>query len=334
MKNFQTATDKSGEFQLKKLFVCLLSVIIIATCFSACTVTPDTNYKNGTIKIVTTIFPIYDWAKNVVGSNAQVIYLDESGVDLHSFEPTANDIIALSDADLFVCIGGASDKWVDNAVSSSSNSDLKVIKLMEETGFFEEETVEGMENEVHDHEHNDMDIIEYDEHIWLSLKKAQIAVNSISDTLCSIDNKNADIYRNNANKYIEELKELDRKYESAISSNENKTLLFADRFPFRYMVEDYGLDYYAAFPGCSAESEASFETLTFLIEKTKELNLKNIIMLESSDGKIASTISSETGATILTLNSCQSVKREDANKGLTYISIMESNLKVLTEALG
>lgn len=316
---------------MKKLFVCILSVIIIATCFSSCTNTPNIDDKNDSMKIVTTIFPIYDWAKNVAGSDAQVVYLDESGVDLHSFEPTANNIIELSDADLFICIGGSSDKWVDNAVKSSSNENLTVIKLMEKTGVLEEETVEGMESEEHDH--NDTDITEYDEHIWLSLKKAQIAVDSISDTLCSIDSKNADIYKANAKNYIAQLKELDQKYESVISSNSNNTLLFADRFPFRYMIEDYKLDYYAAFSGCSAESEASFETLTFLIEKTKELNLNHIIILENSDGKIASTISSETGATVLTLNSCQSVKKEDADNGLSYISIMESNLKVLTEAL-
>lgn len=308
------------------------------TCFSSCTNTADTNEDQTDISssgdgltVVTTIFPIYDWVKNILGSDKNLVYLDENGIDLHSFEPTANDIITLSKADVFICVGGASDEWVDNAVRSADNSDLTVLKLMEVTDVLEEETVEGMET---DHDHEDSDISEYDEHVWLSLKKAQIAVEKIADVLCDHDADNAEMYKSNAQEYISQLNTLDTEFDNAISSATGNTLLFADRFPFRYLVEDYKLEYYAAFPGCSAESEAGFETMTFLIEKTKELQLDYIIVLEGSDGKIASTVSSETGAEVLTLNSCQSVTKDDVASGSTYISIMKSNLSIITEALG
>lgn len=308
---------------------------MVITLFSSCTTTPadnesatgDTDSTSG-ISIVTTIFPIYDWVKNITGSAVNVVYFDENGIDLHSFEPTADNIITLSSADLFICIGGTSDEWVDNAVKSSGNENLQVLRLMEITGVLEEETVEGMEAD-----HEEADITEYDEHVWLSLKKAQTAVRSIADALCGIDPDNADMYRKNAENYINGLKALDGKYEAAIASAKGNTLLFADRFPFRYLTEDYSLEYYAAFPGCSAESEASFETMAFLIEKTKELKLDDIIVLEGSDRKIASTVAAETGARIVMLDSCQSVTKKDVADGKTYISVMEENLKVITEAL-
>ena len=304
--------------------------------FSSCTTTPagneaatgDADGKIG-ISIVTTIFPVYDWVKNIAGTEADVVYLDENGIDLHSFEPTADNIITLSSADLFICIGGESDKWVDNAVKSAENENLRVLKLMEVTGVLEEETVEGMETD----DHEEADAAEYDEHVWLSLKKAQTAVDSIAGTLCEIDPENAANYRKNAADYISKLESLDSEYKSAIASAKGNTLLFADRFPFRYLTEDYAIEYYAAFPGCSAESEASFETIAFLIEKTKELGLDDIIVLEGSDRKIASTVAAETGAEIVMLDSCQSVTKKDAADGKTYISVMESNLKVITEAL-
>lgn len=304
--------------------------------FSSCTTTPagneaatgDADGKIG-ISIVTTIFPVYDWVKNIAGTEADVVYFDENGIDLHSFEPTADNIITLSSADLFICIGGESDKWVDNAVKSAENENLRVLKLMEVTGVLEEETVEGMETD----DHEEADAAEYDEHVWLSLKKAQTAVDSIAGTLCEIDPENAANYRKNAADYISKLESLDSEYKSAIASAKGNTLLFADRFPFRYLTEDYAIEYYAAFPGCSAESEASFETIAFLIEKTKELGLDNIIVLEGSDRKIASTVAAETGAEIVMLDSCQSVTKKDVADGKTYISVMEENLKVITEAL-
>ena len=315
---------------MKKLISLFLSFIIIFS-FAACAdnVT-DIPEDDGKLTVVTTVFPVYDWTRNVTGGICNVIYLDKSGADMHSFEPTASDIVLLAEADVFIHIGGVSDKWVDSAVESAKNDSLEVLSLMTVTGVLEEETVEGMQI----HDHSEMNTDEYDEHIWLSLKKAQTAVNAICETLCKADSENAETYRSNAAAYTDKLSELDGRYTSLMSSAKRNTILVADRFPFRYLTEDYGIEYFAAFPGCSAESEASFETMTFLIEKTKELSLPCILVIEKSDGKLADTISRETGVKVLTLGSCQSVTQADADKGLTYLSVMENNLTTLTEALG
>lgn len=302
--------------------------MLVATVFSACDKT-ETNINNGKTTVVTTIFPVYDWTKNVAGENCNVIYLDESGTDMHSFEPTAKDILTLSDADVFIHIGGVSDEWVESAVEASKNPGLITLSLINITGVLEEEIIDGME---HDHEH-DHDITQYDEHIWLSLKKAQKAVSAIADTLAKADSANAEQYKANAESYNAELNALDGKYTDCVSTAKRKTLLFADRFPFRYLTEDYGIEYFAAFPGCSAESEASFDTMTFLIEKTRELSLPCILTIENSDSKIADAISNETGTKILSLNSCQSVTKDDIDGGITYLSAMENNLQIITEAL-
>lgn len=315
---------------MKKIICIFLTLALTAAVFASCAgpngmKEPNSDKSdNGGLKIVTTIFPIYDWVKNITGQS-DIVYLDENGIDLHSFEPTANDIIKLADADIFIYIGGESDKWVDGAVSSAKNTDLVTLSLLDAVGAVTEETIEGMD--AHDEE------TAADEHIWLSLKKAEKAVKVITEVLCKADSEHTDVYQKNADAYTATLRSLDEKYASAVAASSLKTLLFADRFPFRYMTEDYNLRYFAAFPGCSAESEASFETVSFLINKTKELSLPCIIKLEGSDGKLAETLRSETNADVLTMNSCQSVKQNDITNGVTYISIMEENLKILTEAL-
>lgn len=319
--------------RLKKFIICILSVCLFIASLTACSDnTADTNADSAEVSVVTTIFPIYDWVKNITGNTQGLVYLDKSGIDMHSFEPTASDILTIAQADVLICIGGVSDEWVDAAVSSSQNENIRVIKLIEITGGLTEETVDGMQDDEDEH-HNETDASEYDEHIWLSLKNAQKAVSAIAQTLSEINPENSELYLNNAKNYNLKLAELDKKYADAVASAEKSTLLFADRFPFRYLTEDYGIEYYAAFPGCSAESEASFETVTFLIEKTKELSLEYIIILESSDGKLADTVANETGADILTLDSCQAVTSEDVESGKTYLSVMEENLAILTEAL-
>lgn len=317
--------------QLKKFFICILALCFISVSFTSCTDSALQNEKNdGSLSIVTTIFPIYDWVKNIAGEASEVIYLDGSGIDMHSFEPTAKDIITLSDADIFICIGGESDEWVDGAVSSSENNDLVVIKLMDITGGLKEEIVEGMQEDEHTHE---ADVSELDEHIWLSLKNAQTCVSAIAENLGELDAENKELYLSNADNYNSKLADLDKRYSQAVASAEKNTLIFADRFPFRYLTQDYSIEYFAAFSGCSAESEASFETITFLIEKTNELGIEYLIILENSDGKLADTIADETEAKILTLNSCQSVTSTEIENGKTYLSVMEENLSVLTEAL-
>ena len=471
------------------------------------------------LKIVTTIFPEYDWVRQIAGdqiSNMELTMLLDNGVDLHSYQPTADDIMKISDCDIFVYVGGESDEWVEDALKEAVNKDMQVINLLEVLGdsVKTEEMVEGMQETEHDHDHSkevstfeddevqdrslsdwagswqsaypfaldgtlddafaamaeegkmtadeyktyyqngyktdianidiDGDHIEFtyedgkkvgsdykyvgyyiqnwstgtkaamyrfeaedkesgapvyiefndhmiepaaaehfhirmsnesfdaivdpenswptffpadmtgeeicehleghdheheeeaDEHVWLSLKNAQILSNAIASALETADPANKETYAANAASYVEKLAALDEQYQEAVNSASQKTLLFGDRFPFRYLVDDYGLSYYAAFAGCSAESEASFETISFLAKKVDELGLKNVMTIEKSDQKIAKTIIENTkdkNQNILTLDSMQSTTSDDVANGTTYLSVMENNLNVLKEAL-
>ena len=299
------------------------------------------------LNIVTTIFPEYDWVREILGDNAEnadLTMLLDNGVDLHSYQPTAQDILKISTCDLFIYVGGESDGWVSDALQEAANKDMKVIDLLDvlDDAVKEEEIVEGMEaGEEHgdgeDEEHEEEEEgPEYDEHVWLSLRNAKVLCEAITNALTEIDPDHAADYRSNLTSYSEKLDALDAAYQSAVDSASRKTLLFGDRFPFRYLVDDYGLSYYAAFAGCSAETEASFRTITFLADKVDEFNLTSVLTIESSDQKIAQTIiqnTKEKNQNILTLNSMQSVTSNDVAAGTGYLSIMESNLDVLKEAL-
>ena len=287
------------------------------------------------IRIVTTIFPEYDWVREILGDkadSAEITMLLDNGVDLHSYQPTADDLIKLSDCDLFVYVGGESDGWVDDALKNATNKNRKVIHLLDALGDSakEEETVEGMQEEEEDQEEK-----EYDEHVWLSLKNAKTLVGAISAALQELDPGNKDTYAANADAYGQKLSALDAEYQKAVSAGTYKTLLFGDRFPFRYLVDDYGLSYYAAFAGCSAESEASFETVSFLARKVEELKLPCVLTIEGKNHKIAETIVQNTAGKnqkILTMDSMQSTTSQDV--ATTYLSLMAKNLDVLKEALG
>ena len=317
---------------MKKIISIILIILILALPLSAC---GNTEKKADGLSIVCTTFPQYDFLKNILGSDDALTLLLDDGADLHSYEPTAQDIIKIGSADLFVYIGGNSDKWVDGALRSANNPELESIALMDTVNTYKEEYVAGME---HNHSHGDGEIhggdhSEEDEHIWLSVRNAAVITKKLCDAVCEIDSANAEIYKSNAQAYISELNGLDNQYQSVIDSSSRKVLLFADRFPFRYLIEDYNLTYHAAFAGCSSESEASFETMAYLIDKTKELSLPAILIIDNSDGSLAETVSQESGAKILSLDSCQSVSMADINQGVNYLDIMKSNLEVLTEAL-
>ena len=325
---------------MKKIIAVLLSVLFTASVFAGCgTNNNTTTADSGRIKVVATIFPIYDWVREVAGDDIDIdtdILLD-NGVDLHSFQPTAKDIMDISDCDIFVYVGGESDKWVDETLAQAENDDMIVLDLMDILGDAakEEELKEGMQGE-DEEEEGEEDEPEYDEHVWLSLKNAKLFVEKIAEALGQIDAEHADVFRANAAAYDEKLSDLDTQYQAAVDSAATKTLLFGDRFPFRYLTDDYGLDYYAAFIGCSAETEASFETIMFLADKVDELGLKTIMQIESSDGSIAKTIKENTAGKdqqILTLDSIQNITRDRMDAGETYLSIMESNLTILTQAL-
>ena len=335
---------------MKKAIAVLLSMILLVTCTVTCG-----GAEEKKISIVTTIFPIYDWVREVVGDDAShvnITLLLDNGVDLHSYQPTAQDILAISTADLFVYVGGESDEWVEDVLKSAMNPDLKAINLLEAMGedIKMEEIVEGMEHEHdhedhdheesaghhesedHEHEHED----EADEHVWLSLRNARKLTKAIADTLAEIDPESADHYQGNASAYIGRLEDLDSRYAETVANAANKTILFGDRFPFRYLADDYGLAYYAAFTGCSAESEASFETIVFLAQKTDELGLPAVLTIEHPKTRIAETIVQNTSSKdqkILVLDSMQGTTAADIQAGMTYLSVMEANLEVLKEAL-
>lgn len=322
---------------MKKILALLLALWIPAAVLSGCAPQDDSAASNK-LNIVTTIFPAYDWVREILGDEtdrAEITMLLDSGVDLHSYQPTVDDIVKISDCDLFLYVGGESDGWVDDALKNAPNKDRKVIRLLDVLGDSAkaEETVAGMQEEKHDHEEE----AEYDEHIWLSLKNAQVLVAAISEALQETDPARKDTYAANAAAYVEKLSALDGEYRAAVDSGKYKTLLFGDRFPFRYLADDYGLDYYAAFPGCSAETEASFETVSFLAGKMDALGLPCVLTIEGTQHKIAETIVQNTAQKnqqVLTMDSMQAVTANDAASGVSYLSIMEKNLSVLKKALG
>ena len=268
----------------------------------------------------------------------------DTGTDLHSFQPAVKDIMKVSSCDLLIYVGGESDQWIEDALESAQNKDMKTINLMEVLGdtIKEEETVEGMQDSEHEHGHEDEhahegeDEKEYDEHVWTSMRNASVICDAIAETLEEMDPENKEIYQTNAENYKAKLSTLDQKYQETVDTDRQNTLIFADRFAFRYLVDDYGLNYYAAFSGCSAESEASFKTVTFLAGKLDELGIKTVLTIEKSDDRIAQTVIENTkkkDQKILELNSMQSITSDEIKNGVTYLSVMEDNLKVLKEAL-
>lgn len=326
---------------MKKFIACLMAGLMIMGALTACSPTNAKTSQNDKLNVVCTIFPEYDWVREILGShadNAEITMLLDNGVDLHSYQPTANDIIKISNCDMFIYVGGESDQWVKDALKEATNKNMAVINLMEVLGdtVKEEEVVDGMEAEEEEHEDGEEEGPEYDEHVWLSLKNAKIFCNYIASKLGEIDNANAGDYSANAEAYGKKLDELDQSYQQAVKAAKQNTVLFGDRFPFRYLADDYGLTYYAAFVGCSAETEASFKTIAFLSKKVDELGLGSVLTIEGTKHKIAETIVQNTtdkDQTVRSMDSMQSTTSKDVENGTTYLSIMQANLEVLKEAL-
>lgn len=309
---------------MKKIISLLLCLLLTAATICGCA--GGAAQKTG-LSLVVTVFPEYDWVKNILGeTDASISVLMDSGVDLHSYQPSADDLIRIKTCDLFVYVGGESDEWAEKALDGAKGQTLCLLDVLGEKALAEE-TVEGMEAEEEEEE-------AADEHVWLSLKNASLFSDALCEKLAALKPDAAEAFRANAAAYKEKLAALDGEYEKAVAAASGKTLLFADRFPFRYLTEDYGLSYYAAFSGCSAESEASFETIAFLAGKADELNLPALLTLEGSDGKIAETVLNTTKnktAKILTMDSLQSTT---TRTGTDYLTVMEKNLAVLRQALG
>ena len=342
-----------------------IAILFFALAFMLTACNTESGKKNSApkkISVVATIYPQYDWLKNVIGERADAVDLKlliKNGTDLHSYKPSAQDIATIAKADLVVYVGGESDEWIEKALEATPKEGRIALNLMKALGdrVKEEEVVEGMQTdpsassgteEHHEHdkvtepaeatsEHHHHEEVENDEHIWLSLKNAWILVNALAQSLSKVDSANSSIYTANAVLYNAKLWEMDKEFATAVSNASQKTVLFGDRFPFRYLVDDYGIKYYAAFVGCSAESEASFETITFLAGKMDSLQLPAIFTIDGSNGKIARAIleasKNSKNAQVLTLNSMQSVTDEQIKAGVDYLSIMRNNLEVLKKAL-
>ncbi len=341
----------------------------------------DSSDSSDGLTILCASFSEYDWTRSILGDNPAGIdleLLNTSGVDMHSYQPSVSDMVRIADADLLIYTGGISEFWIDKATESSEKSSPSVLSLMdyfldnpslfptyeqEEHDHDHGHEHEHAEDDANEHSHNDGDEHEHeaDEHIWLSLKMAPVFCSRIEEALAELDPENADVYKENLKSYCDELTELDSAYESAVANARTNVLLFADRFPFLYMTQDYGLGTHAAFYGCSAETEASFETIIDLAEDLNTDKLTHIIILKGSTEDLAQTIikaadqklngslsgitssaghmdssgawNSDREIDIETLDSLQSVTSDDIAGGLTYIDAMKKNLEVLTECL-
>ena len=311
---------------MKKRIICLLA--LLALMLSGCA-SPAKNHK---LQVVAAIFPEYDWVRQIAAGDdsLELTLLVDDGVDPHSFQPSVKDMVTVSQSDLLIFGGGESDEWLEDALDEENDSHRQVIRLLPLLGAHahQAEVVEGMQ--VREEED------ETDEHVWLSLRNAALFCTAIADSLCTLNPGKAALYRANLETYLAQLQALDEAYRQTVSAGKQNTIVVCDRFPFRYLVEDYGLGYYAAFPGCSAETGASFETVVFLAGRVKALELNALLVTESSDGRLAHTVADNSGrrnVAVLTLNSMQAVSAEEA-KGSSYLSIMEQNRLVLEQALG
>ena len=343
---------------MKKIAVFAMFVLATALTLVACSAeSKEKTSAQKKVSIVATIYPQYDWLKNVLGDHLDAVNLKlliKNGTDLHSYKPSAEDIAAIASADMVVYVGGESDEWIEKALSATPKAGRVQVNLMETLGdrVKEEEVVEGMQAEdehehhhehgekaeEHEHEHHEhAEEVENDEHVWLSLKNAEILVRQLAEAIAKLDTAHATEYHMNAALYIAKISALDAQYRAMVDSASFKTILFGDRFPFRYLVDDYGIKYFAAFVGCSAESEASFETVAFLAGKMDSLALPAIFTIDGSNGKIARAIldasKKSKDAQVLTLNSMQSVTDAQMQAGMDYLSMMLSNLEILKKAL-
>lgn len=366
--------------KFSKLLALSLVLVMCASCFYGCSSNKDEEESSKKTKVVATIFPVYDFLREIGGDKIDLTMLMTPGAETHSYEPTPKDMKTVSNADLFAYVGGDSDEWVEKILDGNKNDKMKVITLMDCVKTVPEEHVEGMEEE-HDHDHDedadskkdsdtdkhdehedkdkkdehadehkdehdhededkdehdhdhDSDEPEQDEHVWTSPQNAIQIVKKLTAELSKVDPDNADYYKKNSENYIKKLKGLDNKFEDVVKNGKRKEIIFGDRFPFRYFVDRYGLKYYAAFPGCSTDTEASASTVAFLTNKVKEDQIPVIFHIELSNNKIAESIAEATGAKMLQLNAVHNVTKEDFEKGETYLSLMEKNLKPLEEAL-
>ena len=314
--------------------------------------------ENEKISVVATIFPQYDFVRQIAGENVELKMLLKPGEETHSYEPTPQDIIAIQNSDLFIYVGGENDAWVEDILESMPDNGRTTLKLVDCVDTVEEEHVEGMKEE-RGHDHDDHDnhdeddaeheedeadheehgqedthsVHEIDEHVWTSPVNAVKIVEQIKEELCELDPENVSVYEENAEAYVEQLKELDQEFQDVVDHSKRKLMIFGDRFPFRYFAEAYGLDYYAAFSGCASDTEPSAATMAFLINKVQDENIKTVLKMELSNENIAKAIAEATNADVKEFYSCHNLTAEQFADGETYLSLMEKNVETLREVL-
>ncbi len=327
-----------------KILSVMLSAALIFSMLAGC---GEKKYEDsGKISIVATVFPQYDFARQIAGDRADITLLLKPGMEAHSYEPAPKDIIRISHCDLFLNVGGESESWLDSVLESAENEKMRIVSAMDCVNGIAEEHSEGMTQKGHSHEHehdedceeehdheHDEEETEYDEHVWTSPVNAVVIVSEILQALCEIDPANAEYYTANANEYIAQLTELDGSFREIIANAERNTLIFGDRFPLLYFVREYGLNYYAAFPGCASETEPSAATVAFLIDKVENEDIPVIFYIELSNHKVADAIAECTDTKTLQFNTCHNITADDFEAGETYLSLMTANLSVLEEAL-
>ncbi len=318
-----------------KLFKKLFAVFTASTLvLSLCACSSESGYfesDDTKLKIISTVFPPYDLAKHIAGDNAEIKILLPPGSEAHTYEPTAKEIIAIQNCDIFLYIGGENEQWADKLIISNDTSKVKIVKLIDCVPTLSEEDEDEHEDEHNDHDHDHEH--ETDEHIWTSPKNARLMLSAVYDAICAVDPENSQAYTENKDAYDKQLAELDDEYKTAVDNAKNKTIVLADKFPFRYLAHEYGLDCHAAFSSCSDESEPSVSTMIKLTKKIKENNIPVVYYLEFSSTKIADTLCDETGATKLMLHSCHNVSKQDIENNVSYIDLMKQNLENLKVAL-
>lgn len=319
---------------MKRLLSLLLAGVLLLGALCGCSV--PAKQEEG-LSVVATIFPQYDFARQVMGSSDDLTMLLRPGQEVHSYEPTPQDIIAIQNCDLFIYVGGESDAWIEDVLEGMDTSHMVILSLMDLVDPLEEDTDSVLENpEEHSHEDGEATHLheeEYDEHVWTSPKNAMLITQAICNALCNINPSNAQIYRQNTVAYLEQLEELDQDFREVIGSASRDTLIFGDRFPLLYFVREYGLNYYAAFPGCASETEPSAATVARLIDLVREEQVPVVYQIELSNGNIARSIADSSGAKVETFYTCHNITRDDFNAGETYLSLMERNVNSLKEAL-
>lgn len=303
----------------------LLAVITaVATVFSLCACSSESGYSNsdsGKLKIISTVFPPYDLARQIAGDNAEISILLPPGSEIHNYEPSAKDMIAIRNCDIFLYIGGENEQWAEKLINSNDTENVTAVKLIDYVPTLSEDEDEHG----HDHEHEH----ETDEHIWTSPKNAQLMLSAVYDAICKVDPSNKQTYTKNKDAYAKQLSDLDNAYRSAVDNAKNKTIVLADKFPFRYLAHEYGLEFSAAFAACSDESEPGVSTMIKLTKTIKENNIPAVYYLEFSSTKIADTLCDETGATKLMLHSCHNVSKQDIENNVSYVDLMKQNLENL-----